>query len=367
MAQKFQITRVDTNGTATVLHPETDADQVVDGSINKISKKTEVSDWNAKSQEVAEARLGKTTLKEKIKSIDTALEPINILTTLKTVDGSGSGLDADTVDGRTVDDTKTTSSNLWTSQKVVNELGKKLNTTEVTKSAQAEKVLRLNSEAKLEADVKGNADTATSWLKPSTITLAGDVSGSFSIAGNEGSSISVATQVKDDSHNHSYMVKGANRLEIGTNNIVEFKKTGTMLSAIDTNGNFTGSAAKVGGYKVDNSVIGETIWTSEKITEVIADLADDVGTKIDTNTHTIQIGNSLKIKYGTVNISNLSTVSVTFDEPFQMVLFDGNSLESASTDQFCTKKSGTLTTRGVQYTLNKTTTKGTLTWFVVGV
>lgn len=363
MAQKFQITHINTSGTVSVLHPETNADQVVDGSINKIPKKTEVSDWNAKSQEVAEARLGKTTLKEKIESIDTALEPINILTALKTVDGSGSGLDADTVDGRTVDDTKATSSNLWTGQKVANELGKKLNTTEITKIAQAEKVLRLNSEAKLEADVKGNADTATSWRKPSTITLAGDVSGSFSIAGNEGSPINVATQVKDDSHNHSYMVKGANRLEMGTNHIVEFKKTGDILSAIDANGNFTGSAAKVGGYKVDNSVMGETIWTSRKITEAIT----DIGANIDTNKQTIKIGNSLKIKYGTVNIANLSTVSITFDEPFQMVLFDGNSLESVDTDQFCTKKSGTLTTRGVQYTLNKTATKGTLTWFVVGV
>ena len=363
MAQKFQITHINTSGNVSVLHPETNADQVLDGSINKISKKTEVSDWNAKSQEVAEARLGKTTLKEKIESIDTALEPINILTALKTVDGSGSGLDADTVDGRTVDDTKATSSNLWTGQKVANELGKKLNTTEITKSAQAEKVLRLNSEAKLEADVKGNADTATSWCKPSTVTLAGDVSGSFSIAGNEGSPINVATQVKDDSHNHSYMVKGANRLEMGTNNIVEFKKTGEILSAIDINGNFTGSAAKVGGYKVDNSGVGEAIWTSRKITEVIT----DIGAKVDTDRKTIQIGNSLKIKYGTVNIANLSSVSITFDEPFQMVLFDGNSLESVDTDQFCTKKSGTLTTRGVQYTLNKTTTKGTLTWFVVGV
>ena len=363
MAQKFQITRVDTNGTVSVLHPETNADQVVDGSVNKISKKTEVSDWNAKSQEVAEARLGKTTLKEKIESIDTALEPINILTALKTVDGSESGLDADTVDGKTVDDTKATSSNLWTGQKTANELGKKLNTTEITKSAQAEKVLRLNSEAKLEADVKGNADTATSWRKPSTITLAGDVSGSFSIVGNEGSPISVATQVKDDSHNHSYMVKGANRLEMGTNNIAEFKKTGSVLSAIDANGNFTGSAAKVGGYKVDNSVMGETIWTSRKITEAIT----DIGAKVDTDRKTIQIGNSLKIKYGTVNIANLSSVSITFDEPFQMVLFDGNSLESVDTGQFCTKKSGTLTTRGVQYALNKTATKGTLTWFVVGV
>lgn len=363
MAQKFQITHINTSGTVSVLHPETNADQVVDGSINKISKKTEVSDWNAKSREVAEARLGKTTLKEKIESIDTALEPINILTALKTVDGSGSGLDADTVDGRTVDDTKATSSSIWTGQKVANELGKKLNTTEITKSAQAEKVLRLNSEAKLEADVKGNADTATSWRKPSTITLAGDVSGSFSIAGNENGPISVATQVKDDSHNHSYMVKGANRLEMGTNNIAEFKKTGTTLSAIDANGNFTGSAAKVGGYRVDNSATGETIWTSRKITEAIT----DIGAKVDTDRKTIQIGNSLKIKYGTVNIANLSIVSITFDEPFQMVLFDGNSLESVDTDQFCTKKSGTLTTRGVQYALNKTATKGTLTWFVVGV
>ncbi|MBO5424825.1 MAG: hypothetical protein J6A25_04860 [Lachnospiraceae bacterium] len=363
MAQKFQITHINTSGNVSVLHPETNADQIVDGSINKISKKTEVSDWNAKSQEVAEARLGKTTLKEKIESIDTALEPINILTALKTVDGSGSGLDADTVDGRTVDDTKATSSNLWTGQKVANELGKKLNTTEITKIAQAEKVLRLNSEAKLEADVKGNADTATSWRKPSTITLAGDVSGNFSIAGNENGPISVTTQVKDDSHNHSYMVKGANRLEMGTNNITEFKKTGAILSAIDANGNFTGSAAKVGGYKVDNSGVGEAIWTSRKITEVIA----DIGAKVNTDTQTIQIGNSLKIKYGTVNIANLSSVSITFDEPFQMVLFDGNSLESVDTDQFCTKKSETLTTRGVQYTLNKTTTKGTLTWFVVGV
>ena len=159
------------------------------------------------------------------------------------------------------------------------------------------------------------------------------------------------------------MVKGANRLERGTNNIAEFKRTGSVLSAIDANGNFTGSAAKVGGYKVDNSVVGETIWTSRKITEAIT----DIGAKVDTDRKTIQIGNSLKIKYGTVNIANLSTVSITFDEPFQMVLFDGNSLESGDTDRFCTKKSGTLTTRGVQYALNKTTTKGTLTWFVVGV
>ena len=109
--------------------------------------------------------------------------------------------------------------------------------------------------------------------------------------------------------------------------------------------------------------MGEAIWTSRKITEAIT----DIGAKVDTDRKTIQIGNSLKIKYGTVNIANLSAVSITFDEPFQKVLFDGNSLESASTDQFCTKKSGTLTTRGVQYTLNKTATKGTLTWFVVGV
>ena len=154
---------------------------------------------------------------------------------------------------------------------------------------------------------------------------------------------------------------------MGTYIIVEFKKTGAIISAIDANGNFTGSAAKVGGFKVDNSTTGETIWTSRKVSEAIADLADDIGTNVDTDRKTIKIGNSLKIKYGTEDISNLSTVSITFDEPFQMVLFDGNSLESVDTDQFCTKKSGTLTTSGVQYTLNKTATKGTLTWFVVGV
>ena len=118
----------------------------MDGSINKISKKTEVSDWNAKSQEVAEARLGKTTLKEKIESIDTALEPINILTALKIVDGSGSGLDADTVDGRTVDDTKATSSNLWTGQKVANELGKTSSLRRLLTSAKLKSYF-VNSEA----------------------------------------------------------------------------------------------------------------------------------------------------------------------------------------------------------------------------
>ena len=50
MAQKFQIRRINTSGSVSVLHPETNADQVVDGSINKISKKTEISDWNAKSR-----------------------------------------------------------------------------------------------------------------------------------------------------------------------------------------------------------------------------------------------------------------------------------------------------------------------------
>ena len=38
MAQKFQITHINTNGTVSVLHPETNADQVVDGSINNASK-----------------------------------------------------------------------------------------------------------------------------------------------------------------------------------------------------------------------------------------------------------------------------------------------------------------------------------------
>ena len=36
MAQKFQITHINTSGTVSVLHPETNADQVVDGSVNKI-------------------------------------------------------------------------------------------------------------------------------------------------------------------------------------------------------------------------------------------------------------------------------------------------------------------------------------------
>jgi len=88
--------------------------------------------------------------------------------------------------------------NLW------NTVSNKLDSSEVTTTATANKLLRLDSNAKLPASITGNADgnaaTATKLQTTRTISLSGDVTGSANFDGS--SNVTINATVVDDSHNH---------------------------------------------------------------------------------------------------------------------------------------------------------------------
>lgn len=73
MANNFQITTLNEQGATTVLHPESNADQVLPGTNTKVPLRTEIANWNEKAQEIESARDGKTNLKEKIDDVVTKL------------------------------------------------------------------------------------------------------------------------------------------------------------------------------------------------------------------------------------------------------------------------------------------------------
>lgn len=76
----------------------------------------------------------------------------------------------------------------------------KVNTSDVVTTATANKILKLDSNANLPANITGNATTASKLQTARTITLSGDVSGSASFDGS--SNITINATVADDSHNH---------------------------------------------------------------------------------------------------------------------------------------------------------------------
>jgi len=92
-----------------------------------------------------------------------------------------------------------------TVQGAINELDtEKVNASDVVTVAVANKILKLDSNAKLPASITGNAETASSAVKLSankTISLTGDVTASVSsdLSGN----LELVTTVVDDSHNHT--------------------------------------------------------------------------------------------------------------------------------------------------------------------
>jgi hypothetical protein len=101
----------------------------------------------------------------------------DVLTKIKTVDGSGSGLDADTVDGLNPESTNT-----------------------------AESLVKRDasgnfSAGTITAALTGNASTATTLQTSRSIGLSGDVSGSASFNGS--SDITITATVADNSHDHT--------------------------------------------------------------------------------------------------------------------------------------------------------------------
>ena len=108
-----------------------------------------------------------------------------LIEAIKTVDGPTSGLDSDSVDGCGVNDTMLLHQRiLWTAYKINAELIKKVDDTEVTTVATANKLLKLNANGALGTSVTGNSGTATKLTTGRSITFGGGVSGSGTFDGN---------------------------------------------------------------------------------------------------------------------------------------------------------------------------------------
>lgn len=272
MANFMQIVEINSQGSKSVYHPETDADYVLEGKRNKVPTIVNIEDWIARSTELVAARKGEPSLKAKIDIIDNALVPKSLLEALKKVDGEGSGLDADTVDGRTVNDGGATSSDLWTANKVKLELDKKLNADQVTSTAQANKVLRLNSTGLLDTSITKNAATSTRLQNPLAIKLQGDISGGFTFNGSE-KSLEVNVEILDNSHNHSGLTAPNAPVSLKSTageRVADFYSAGQVVSHIDSEGTYNGNSTSVNGYRVNNDVsTGRALWSAGKIVDEI--------------------------------------------------------------------------------------------------
>lgn len=269
MAKFMQIIDVDTSGAEIVLHPESNADFIVAGSTYKVPTIININDWLSKSTEIVSARKGKASLKTKIDEIDTALLPENLLTSIKKVDGSGSGLDADLLDGRTVDDANDSDTSLWTAKKISTELAKKLNGSEVVTIAAANKILKLDANGLLPTGITKNSATTSRFINDLSFNFIGDVTGSVTFNGSERSK-NISLEVINNSHTHN-LLSGSGAIDISNetdSNIVNFKSKGNIKSYIEQDGSFSGSSAFVNGYKVRDGA-SDGLWTGGKIEQYV--------------------------------------------------------------------------------------------------
>jgi len=123
-----------------------------------------------------------------------------ILNLLLTVDGTGSGLDADLLDG--------------------------YNT---SVSAVANTVVVRDSNGDIVSDLNGNASTASRLLNTITISLSGDVSGSTLFNGS--SNVTITAQVLDNSHNHT--IANVTGLQAALDSVLNTSDLHDMLLTID--------------------------------------------------------------------------------------------------------------------------------------
>lgn len=308
MAKFMQIIDVNQTGTETVLHPETDADFVIPGSIYKVPKMVDITDWNNKSKEIIDARKGLSSLVDKINLIDNALLADNILKALKTVDGTGSGLDADLLDGRSVDDNALDINTLWTSLKTNTEINKKISQTEAVASPTPYKILKMDKNGHLPTDITGNAISANRFKSPITVNFTGAVQGNVKLTGN-GETRDINLTIADNSHQH-------NKLEGDTNvysnvkdtdaDLFLFQAGGITKATIDNEGNFSGGADNVGGYKVNN-YDENSIWTGEKVQSAIEEELQTYASRGDGDT--ISLG-PITYMSGEVSITGLGTITI---------------------------------------------------------
>lgn len=330
MAQNFQITQVAQNGNATVFHPESNADLILTGSTYRVPTINQITDWDSKSTEVVNARKGESNLKAKIDKIDLALTPQELLRVIKTVDGSNSGLDADLVDGCGVNDDTATSSNLWTANRTQMKLNEKVNSSDVVTSSTANKILKLNNNGDLPASVTGNANTATALARTLSMNFGGDVTGTTSFTGKEGS-INVNLEIKDNSHTH------------------------TSLGAVSVD---------------DTKQDALSLWTALKVSQELSNLAKEgiayTDAMVKTKDNEISIG-GLKIKYGTIDVKNKNTVDLEFETPFEKIFFSNHCCETSDVNLVANIVPGTITNSGMMFNLNTVALDGNLNWFAVGI
>ena len=365
MAKFMQIIDVNENGAEIVLHPETNADYVETGTIFKIPKIVEISDWNNKSKEIVDARKGQSSLLAKINLIDTALRAENILKVLKTVDGSGSGLDADLVDGRTVDDDALDNNSLWTSLKTKAEINKMVAKTEVVSVATPNKILQLDNKGMLPTSITKNAATATRLENPVTINYTGDVTGEVSFVGN-GETRSVDLQVKDNSHKH-------NKLEADTTtysdvsdtevNLFEFKSKNQVRSYIDKDGNFSGGADNIGGYKVNN-FDQNSIWTGEKVQEAIEAELQTYAQKID---DVVTLG-PVTFMSGSIPITGVGTVVINPPQEIREKILTESYIIVSNDKTMTYVKDPLSDNTSIRINLNKLgPANATLSWYITAI
>ena len=363
MAKFLQIIDVETDGRETILHPETTADYVEAGSTYKVPKISEITDWEAKSDEIEAARKGLPNLKGKIDAIDTSLQAANLLSTIKGVDGSGSGLDADLVDGKNVNDGDVSTSSLWTANKITTELGKKVNSSDITAVAAPNKILKLNSDSILPASINGNASTASTFRVPTTINLNGDVNGKLTIRGGE--TVSVDLSVVDNSHNHSQIKSsGVAAIETtGSGNIADFKKKGSVVSSIDDRGNFTGQAASVQGYTVSNTNPSQ-LWTGEKITQEIEKKFSELS---KTGANFIKIGPVTYI-YGEAQAKTVSSITIKLSPSVSSKIISESYIITSDNNNLTCVKDSRSNNSSIILNFNQTTSASTkVNWYIASI
>lgn len=400
---------VNTDGSIVLYHYQTNADIVVNGTTKKVPLITDIAKWDATTSEVNTARDGLGSLDARLDRFDVSLLAANLLIEIKKVDGPLSDLNADHVDGCGVNDAAAGSlSVLWTSYKIQTALDLKVDDNEVSATAAANKILRLNANGKLPADITGNSGTTTKFAGFRAITFGGDVTGD--IASDFSGDITIDLVVKDNSHSHSGLILSGSTTAENTSltgNVMDFKQAGVIKSSIGSNGDFSGKSASStklstsrkitfggnlsGDFNFDGttdvtaSVIvvdakaiqGKTVddtkltnahlWTAEKIVSMLGSKMDSIKLASLKATQGRLIADGIIIQWGVVDMANKTTAIATFSMPFNVAPYQIiSSDETADFTWFFKRKPASTTVAQTEFICNKSIANAKISWIAIG-